>query len=190
VLAYFNQEEFFYSSTPGQLGANPVDEFLFNSRTGFCEHYAGAFTYLMRAAGVPARVVVGYMGGERNPYDETYTVRQYDAHAWSEVWLEGRGWVRVDPTAAVAPERIELGSEEVFENEEGFLGDVGFSLLRFRGNLLLNDLRLRLEMIDYAWNRWVLNYDQQRQFQLLAWLFGNVSKQKVVLSLFAVIGLT
>ena len=86
-----------------------VDDFLFNTRRGFCEHFASAFTVLARAAGIPARVVTGYQGGEYNPMGGYLLVRQSDAHAWSEVWLEGRGWVRVDPTAAVAPERVERG---------------------------------------------------------------------------------
>ena len=94
---------------PPRLGDDAVDEFLFATRKGFCEHYASAFTFVMRAAGVPARVVTGYQGGEFNPLGGYLLVRQSDAHAWSEIWLDDRGWVRVDPTAAVAPERIERG---------------------------------------------------------------------------------
>lgn len=183
VLAYFRNEEFFYTLSPAPLGANPVDEFLFDTRQGFCEHYASAFTYLMRAAGIPARVVTGYQGGEVNPYDGTLTVRQYDAHAWSEVWFEDTGWTRVDPTAAVAPNRISLGSDVVLQQEPAFLDRDLFALVRFRNSLLLNDLRLRLEMMDYAWNRFVLNYDQDRQFQLFSSLFGNVTRVKIVLVL-------
>src|SRR5690606_12150317 len=104
VLDHFRNDSFFYTLSPGLLGENPVDKFLFVSRVGYCEHYASSFTYLMRAAGIAARVVTGYQGGEFNPYDGTLTVRQYDAHAWSEVWLPDRGWFRVDPTAAVAPQ--------------------------------------------------------------------------------------
>ena len=100
------RSNFEYTLEPGKLGADAVDEFLFDTRKGFCEHYSGAFVYVMRAAGLPARVVTGYQGGELNPVDGYYTVRQSDAHAWSEVWLGKRGWTRIDPTAAVAPERI------------------------------------------------------------------------------------
>jgi protein-glutamine gamma-glutamyltransferase len=153
LLQHFRDEEFFYTLSPATLGANPVDEFLFDSREGFCEHYASAFTFLMRAVGIPARVVTGYQGGEFNPYDGTLTVRQYDAHAWSEVWLPGEGWVRIDPTAAVAPERIEQGSDFTLQEEDEFLGDDSFALVNFRDSATLNDLRLRLEMMDYAWNR-------------------------------------
>jgi protein-glutamine gamma-glutamyltransferase len=107
ILQHIRDNEFFYTLSPSLLGENGIDDFLFNTREGFCEHYASTFTFLMRAAGIPARVVTGYQGGEFNKYNETLIVRQYDAHAWSEVWLEGQGWVRVDPTAAVAPGRIE-----------------------------------------------------------------------------------
>jgi hypothetical protein len=143
----------------------------------------------MRAAGVPARVVTGYQGGEINPYDGTLTVRQYDAHAWSEVWIDGRGWIRVDPTAAVAPDRINRGSDAVLQEDDNFLSDEVFSLMRLRNSLLLNDLRLRLEMIDYAWNRFVLNYDQESQFRFFSNLFGQVTRLKIMLVLLGFLGL-
>lgn len=181
VLQRFRSEGYSYTLSPPVLGDNPVDEFLFETRAGFCEHFASAFTFMMRAAGIPARVVTGYMGGEYNPLDGTLTVRQYDAHAWSEVWLQGQGWVRVDPTAVVAPGRIDQGSNEVLQEEEQFLQDEMFSLMRFSNSQLLNQLRYRLEMIDYAWNRFVLNYDQDMQFNLFSRLFGSVTKTKILL---------
>ena len=107
VLAHFQQNEYFYTLNPPALGEDRIDEFLFDTMAGFCEHYASTFTYLMRAVGIPARVVVGYQGAEANPYEDYLMVYQYNAHAWSEVWLEGEGWVRFDPTGAVSPERIE-----------------------------------------------------------------------------------
>ena len=109
VLEYFRSNGFEYTLTPPRLDYDSVDDFMFNTRKGFCGHFASAFTDLMRAAGVPARVVTGYLGGEWNPFGEFFIVRQSDAHAWSEVWLDGRGWVRVDPTAVVAPERLHRG---------------------------------------------------------------------------------
>lgn len=187
VLAYFTNENFFYTLQPELLNENPVDEFLFNTREGFCEHYASSFTFLMRAAGIPARVVTGYQGGEYNPYDDTLTVRQYDAHAWSEVWLEDQGWIRVDPTAAVAPDRIEQGSQLTFQLEDVFLQDAGLSLLRFRNSLFLNDLRYRLEMLDYSWNRFVLNYDQSMQFAFFSSIFREVTREKIIISAFGFI---
>lgn len=182
VLAYFTSEPFYYSLQPPLLDANPVDQFLFDTREGFCEHFSSSFTYLMRAAGIPARVVTGYQGGEYNPYDETLVVRQYDAHAWSEVWLADQGWVRIDPTAAVAPDRIEQGSQFTFQAEESFLQDAGMSLLRFRNTAFLNDLRYRLEMIDYSWNRFVLNYDQSLQFAFFGRIFREVTREKIIIS--------
>ena len=186
VLNHFRQQKFFYTLSPRTLGNNPVDEFLFDTREGFCEHYASSFTFLMRAAGIPARVVTGYMGGEYNPYDSTLTVRQYDAHAWSEVWISGKGWLRVDPTAAVAPERVTQGSNFALKQEKEFMNDAGFSLMRFRDSLLLNDLRLQLEMMDYRWNRFVLNYNQEQQFQLFSRIFGNVTRVTIVLIVFGI----
>ena len=100
VLALF-QQQFVYTLSPPLLGQDRVDDFLFSTREGYCEHYASAFTFLMRAAGIPARVVVGYQGGEYNRFEDYMMVYQYNAHAWSEVWLEGEGWVRVDPTSIV-----------------------------------------------------------------------------------------
>ncbi|MEL7372926.1 MAG: DUF3488 and transglutaminase-like domain-containing protein, partial [Pseudomonadota bacterium] len=111
VLSHFRNEPFFYTLSPPPLGRNSVDEFVFETRRGFCEHYASAFAFMMRAAGVPARIVAGYQGGEINPLGGFLTVRQSDAHAWTEIWISNRGWVRVDPTAAVAPQRIEQNLE-------------------------------------------------------------------------------
>ena len=110
VLDHLRRGGYSYTLTPPALGRNSVDEFLFDTRQGFCEHYSSAFVFLMRALAVPARVVTGYQGGELNPVDGFMTVRQSDAHAWTEVWLPGRGWVRVDPTAVVAPIRIDRGA--------------------------------------------------------------------------------
>jgi len=188
VLDYIRNEEFFYTLSPSLLGENKIDDFLFNTREGFCEHYASAFTYMMRAVGIPARVVLGYQGGEFNKYNGTLIVRQYDAHAWSEVWLEDQGWVRVDPTAAVAPGRIEYGSQFTFQEDENFMEGEVFSMIKYRGSsALINDLVLRLEMIDYAWNRFVLNYDQGMQFALFSRLFNSVSKEKILISLISII---
>ena len=109
VLAMFTQQPFYYTLTPPKLSDDSVDEFLFDTKRGFCGHYASAFAVLMRAAGIPARVVTGYQGGTFNRFADYWIVRQSDAHAWDEVWIEGRGWVRIDPTAAIAPSRVERG---------------------------------------------------------------------------------
>jgi len=162
ALSHFNREPFSYTLLPPLLGRSPVDEFLFDSRRGFCEHYAGAFTVLMRAAGVPARVVTGYHGGTPNPVGNYYIVRQSDAHAWAEVWLEGRGWVRIDPTAAVAPERVEIGIQAAVP-----LSDPLPAIVRSAGSLLQR-LRLSIDAINNGWNQWVLGYNTQRQMELLS----------------------
>ena len=113
MLTMFREQPFVYTLDPPKLAEDAMDEFLFETRRGFCEHYASAFVVLMRALDVPARVVTGYQGGEVNPVDGFVTVRQSDAHAWTEVWLAGRGWTRVDPTSVVAPVRIEQGLREL-----------------------------------------------------------------------------
>ncbi len=150
ALTCVNKEAFTYTLQPPLLGDDGIDQFLFQTRRGFCEHYATAFVVLMRAAGLPARVVTGYQGGEVNPVDGYLVVRQSDAHAWAEVWISGRGWIRVDPTAAVAPNRIETGIADALPSGEW-----------------LRTLRYRWEAINNAWNQQVLGYDPQRQRALL-----------------------
>jgi transglutaminase-like putative cysteine protease len=161
ALRLFRAENFFYTLQPPLLGENAVDEFLFETRRGFCEHYASAYVALMRAAGIPARVVIGYQGGELNPVDGILTVRQSDAHAWAEIWLEGRGWRRVDPTAAVAPSRIEQGIDAALPENESLP-----ALLRFDSGWLVR-LRFRWEAVNNAWDQWVLGYNAERQYETL-----------------------
>jgi len=181
VLERFGRS-FTYTLTPPALGENPIDRFLFETQQGFCGHYAGALTYLLRSVGVPARVVGGYQGGEWNPYERYLTVRQYDAHAWTEYWLEGRGWVRVDPTAAVSPERIVETTDRVFAGDPAFLADTPLARLRLSRNEWIIGLRRQAEALNYNWHRWVLNY-QGQQMQLLTRLMGQVSIPKMVLAL-------
>lgn len=181
VLAHFQQNQYFYTLNAPLLGENRIDEFLFDTMAGFCEHYASSFTYLMRAAGIPARVVIGYQGAEANPYENYLMVYQYNAHAWSEVWFEGEGWVRFDPTGAVSPERIEQGVQEALRNDPGFMEDDLFSAARFGGIGWLNSMRLRLDAIEYEWNQLVVNYDEDVQFELFERLFGEVTEQKVII---------
>jgi hypothetical protein len=184
VLSYFSNEPFHYTLKPGRLTSNDqIDEFLFDSRRGFCEHYASAFVFMARSAGVPARVVAGYQGGEINPVNKTVIVHQFDAHAWAEVWFEGRGWVRVDPTSAVAPTRIEWGLEEALAGEGTFLADAPLSPLRYRKLPLLNQLRLRYDALTYQWQSWVVGFNREAQFELLHELFGEISA-RVFITLF------
>lgn len=159
VLRLFREQPFFYTLQPPALGADPVDAFLFQTRSGFCEHYASAFAVLARAAGLPARLVAGYQGGERNPFGGYWIVRQSDAHAWTEVWLDGR-WVRFDPTAAVAPERIELGLDAA-------TGRTATDLPLLGSGSLAERLALSWDAANAAWDRWVLAFGPDAQIALM-----------------------
>lgn len=185
VLQYFRDEQFFYTLTPPLLGEHSVDEFLFASRRGFCEHYASAFAFVMRAAGIPARVVAGYQGGEVNPLNGIVQVRQYDAHAWAEIWLEGRGWVEYDPTAAVAPQRIERGARAAVGDEAEFLADAPLAELLSSGGVL-SALGDALDYLNHGWNKWVLNYDEQTQQGFLKRLLGRYSPWRIGLVLLGI----
>ncbi|MEO8839024.1 MAG: transglutaminase domain-containing protein, partial [Herbaspirillum sp.] len=187
VLRYFRQQPFRYTLNPPLLGSSGVDEFLFSTRAGFCEHYAGAFVLLMREMDIPARVVTGYQGGEMNPVDGFLTVRQSDAHAWAEVWLDGRGWTRVDPTAAVAPERIERNLAST--QPRPFIT----SLLNLEGgpsawNAQWKRLRMNWDAVGNAWNQWVLNYTGETQQNLLKSLGFENTDWRTLTSLLAGVG--
>lgn len=174
ILDWFREERFFYTLEPPLLGENRIDDFLFRTRRGFCEHYASAFVFLMRAAGVPARVVAGYQGGEKSPLDNYWLVRQLDAHAWAEVWLEGQGWVRVDPTSVVAPQRIERGAAQLAD-ERSYWGDSGMGAVRHNNYRLLKGLRNFADFVNYRWYRDVLGYDTSRQDGFMRRLLGDAS---------------
>ncbi len=176
ALQMFRQQEFVYTLRPPLLGRDGIDEFLFGTRRGFCEHYAGAYSFLMRAAGIPARVVTGYQGAEYNRIGDYYIVRQADAHAWSEIWLEGRGWVRIDPTAAVAPERIEQGLAASF-TEAGALPAI------ISGQFpLMQQLQLRWDWVNQNWYEWVLAYGPDLQKSFLSKL-GLADWTRMILAL-------
>jgi len=160
-MSYLRSHPFYYTLTPAALGDEPVDEFLFDTREGFCEHYASAFTVMMRAAGLPARIVTGYQGGELNGIGGYYIIRQSDAHAWTEVWLEGRGWLRIDPVSAVAPERVALGSWRSALAGERVPGSAFGRLEWVRRALLVWDAA------STYWNEWVIGYGPRLQRALL-----------------------
>jgi len=161
VLEYLRRGGFVYTLTPEWLGTNAVDEFLFNTREGFCGHYASAFVTLMRGAGVPARVVTGYLGGEWNPIGRYLVVRQSDAHAWAEVWLAGRGWTRVDPTAVVEPERLRRGLLDLMP---GALSTPAWLLHR---SAWLTQLLQRWDAANNWWTERVVKFDYTAQLDLL-----------------------
>ncbi len=164
LLKKFRQEEYYYTLSPPTLGDNAVDEFLFVTRRGFCEHFASAFTVLMRAANIPARVVTGYQGGEYNTLGEYLLVRQSDAHAWSEIWLDDAGWTRIDPTAAIAPQRIERNLDAALPADE--LGTGRF----LRRNYFLARAYLTWDAVNNFWNDRIVQYNEMKQRSLLALL--------------------
>jgi len=174
ALKLFGRAPFAYTLEPEPLQDQQIDDFLFRTHRGFCEHYAGSFVFLMRAAGVPARVVVGYLGGEVNAVSGDIIVRQSDAHAWAEVWLDGRGWVRVDPTAAVAPQRVERGLAAAVPASE-------FRSRRVEEPSWLRSVRWGFDGLISGWNRWVLGYDRSRQARLFAWLGLDAADPRAVL---------
>ncbi|MEE4298160.1 MAG: DUF3488 and transglutaminase-like domain-containing protein [Pseudomonadales bacterium] len=181
LLSHFRSEPFFYTLSPPTLSGDRIDQFLFETRRGFCAHYAGAFVFMMRAAGVPARVVAGYQGGELNPLASHLIVRQYDAHAWAEIWLDGLGWVRVDPTAAVAPERIERGAEAALTAESD-AADLPFMPEGLRSLTWAMDALYFLDSLEYRWNVLVLSYDADRQSEVLTELLGEVTPTRIAIA--------
>lgn len=170
AIRLYNRE-FTYTLEPPLLDTHdPYDDFLFRTKRGFCEHYAGSFALLMRAAGIPARVVTGYQGGDFNPLNEELIVRQADAHAWTEVWLPGEGWTRIDPTAAVSPLRIEGGVNAA-------LGPIGVipTLIAADRFGMLAQLRYGWQFMNSRWEQWVVGYNAERQRSFFADLgFENV----------------
>ncbi|MFB2864060.1 transglutaminaseTgpA domain-containing protein [Aeromonas sp. MdU4] len=163
LLDQFRSQPYYYTLTPPRLGSNGVDEFLFDTRRGFCGHYAMATAFVLRAAGIPARLVTGYLGGEWNPRGHYLAVHQFDAHAWVEYLDEGGIWRRVDPTAAVAPERIEGDVTQALNDQ--FTAADPLSLQRYRNWALLNQLRWWGSNIDYQWSRWVIGHDAGQLWQ-------------------------
>jgi transglutaminase-like putative cysteine protease len=183
AIEFLRAGRYVYTLEPPLLGAHTVDEFLFETRTGFCEHFASAFTFLMRAAGIPSRVVTGYQGGDLNPYDRIVTVRQWDAHAWSEIWLAGRGWVRIDPTAAAFPRRVESGVTLAVPQTAAMP-------LMMQSNMeWLRSARHRWEAIAHKWNVLVLGYSPERQRDLMQWVgIRDADWRSLTAMLFSVLG--
>jgi len=194
LLNHFRREDFHYTLTPALMEENPIETFLFETRYGFCSHYAAAFVYLMRVANIPARVVTGYQGGELNKVGNFLEIRQADAHAWAEVWIENKGWVRFDPTAAIAPERIErnINIDQLMPGgvisymPTGAAAQAAFNWLKQTRQLWSN--------VDYNWQRWVINYDNRNQSRFLSslgiddikamiyWMVGSIGLITALLS--------
>jgi hypothetical protein len=178
VLDMFAQQPFYYTLNPPKLADDSVDGFLFDTRRGFCGHYASAFAALMRAAHIPARVVTGYQGGTHNPYSDYWILRQSEAHAWNEVWIDGRGWVRIDPTAVIAAQRVELGLADAVNADEPLVSRWS------RNRPWLLSARLRLDALREIWRERILDFNQGSQRDLLEMLkIPEPDGQKLVLVL-------
>ena len=180
IQRWINQTEFRYTLSPPPLDEDRIDSFLFETKAGFCEHYSSSFTFMMRAVGIPARVVAGYQGGEMSRGGNVWEVRQMDAHAWSEVWLEGQGWVRVDPTAFVAPERVEQGMDALTQSRGASLfGEGAAAQVSYQQYQMLQALRRLSDQASYYWQKDVVGYDQDKQAgSLLKWFnIRSISEQ-------------
>jgi len=188
LLNHFRKEDFHYTLTPPLMEEDPIDTFLFETRYGFCSHYAAAFVYLMRAAHIPARVVTGYQGGEINKVGNFLEIRQADAHAWAEVWIENKGWIRFDPTAAIAPERIEqnINIEQLIPD-----GVISYMSTSSRTQAAFNWLKQARQLwsnVDYNWQRWVINYDNKNQTTFLSSL-GIADIKAMIYWMIGIIGI-
>ncbi len=188
ALDYFRHEPFYYTRRPALLGFDAVDEFLFSTRQGFCEHYAAAFVTLMRAAQIPARVVTGYQGGDFNTLGNFLEVRQNRAHAWAEVWLAGQGWVRVDPTSVIPPERISESLDTTRFRSTAPVAPHYFDSPLLRSALL--KMRQGWGTINYAWSTWVIGFDAARQRALLQrWGLDKPDLRQLLLIMVTALGL-
>ena len=181
LMRWFREEAFYYTLTPPALGQQQIDDFLFRTRSGFCEHYASSMTFALRAAGVPARIVAGYQGGQFNPMGTHMIVRQYDAHAWVEAWLPGRGWVEFDPTFMVAPERVELGLEQALQSQGAEFAQAFNDIVGFGRLPLMSQLNNVLDYMEYLWIESVLNYNTEKQQSLFKRLLGEVTTLRIAL---------
>ena len=190
LLDYFSQNNFSYTLTPTPMrGDDTLDQFMFNNKRGFCGHYASAAAFIFRSAGLPARVVSGYLGGEYNQSNDYITVRQYDAHAWVEVYTNA-GWKIFDATAVVAPERLNGSLSQSPALNDEFKNNINFGLVSLSNYAAINWLRLELENLDYQWSSWVLGFDKNKQQDLLASLFGNTYVWLVPLGVIIVLTLS
>ena len=184
ALRNYNNNNFYYTLNSPRLGRNFADDFLFKSKRGFCEHYSSTFVITMRAAGIPARVVTGYLGGEMNNRgaNQYMIVRQSDAHAWAEVWLEDQGWVRVDPTGAVAPDRVEKGIDAALADDEGL------SFFSRKQSSALKSMQMMWDSINNQWDYWVLGYGPENQKKLLENLGLKWSSQDMIIAIMILSG--
>jgi len=167
VMMRFNTEPYSYTLEPTRLSSDYIDSFMFDTKEGFCEHFSSSFVVMMRAVGIPARVVTGYQGGEYNTQADYILVRQSDAHAWAEVWLSGQGWVRKDPTSMVAPERVNQGIDSAFAGSNLLPNTIRFSFLK--------KMSMKWDTLNYYWSSWVVSYNSSMRAELFASLKQFIS---------------
>jgi len=188
LYQYFIKQNFVYTLEPPALyGNNKLDQFLLESKRGFCGHYASLSAFMFRSVGIPARVVSGYLGGELSEDGDYLSVFQYDAHAWTEVWLENTGWTRFDATSVVSPDRLYGSLSQSEANKEEFLRNLNFGLLSLQNFPMLNWVRLNLDNIDFMWTNWILGFNAQEQQGLLKRLFGSDQTLKIALTIISLI---
>ncbi|PAJ72979.1 hypothetical protein CJF42_18310 [Pseudoalteromonas sp. NBT06-2] len=184
LYQYFINEKFIYTLEPPALyGSNKLDQFLLETKKGFCGHYASLAAFMFRSVGIPARVVSGYLGGELLKDEDYLSVFQYDAHAWTEVWLENKGWTRFDATSVVSPDRLYGSLSQSKANKEEFLRNLDFSLLSLQNLPMLNWVRRNLDAIDFMWTNWILGFNTQEQQGLLKRIFGSDQTLKIAFSI-------
>ncbi len=181
ILNYFARDDFAYTLSPDDMPSNPIDTFLFERKAGFCAHYASSMAFVLRLSGIPARLVTGYQGGEKLK-DDVLTVRQYDAHAWVEAYLEGKGWIRFDPTSVVAPNRIAQGLSMAFGEQRN-----QDALMRLNQSDLLKSVAQFFNEMDYLWSKWVLGFNADKQQNLLEDLLGSITPNKLSMLFLAII---
>ncbi len=180
---HIREQPFVYTLNPPTLGRqNSIDEFWFEHRRGFCTHYAGAMVFALRSVGIPARMVGGYQGGEVNPVTGHVVVRQYQAHAWVEAWIEGNGWQRFDPTAAVAPARVEQGLNAALSDADRATLSL-FSAARFDERDVVTRFIQFFDSLEHRWNLWVVGYDAASQADVLRQLLGKVTPARIGMAL-------
>ena len=188
VLNWYRKNNFVYTLTPGTLSGDRIDQFLFSSRKGFCEHYASSFVMLMRYAGIPARVVTGYQGGQFGLDGESWEIRQLDAHAWSEVYLDGE-WQRIDPTAIIAPQRIDSGMQNYMAEDQKVWGDAQAQAWRLQQFKFLKNMRVWSDYLGYQWQSKVVGYDAEKQKNWLSKLGFNSSYSYVLILIIGIAGI-
>ena len=188
VLNWYGDHNFVYTLAPGTLGSDRIDQFLFSSRKGFCEHYASSFVMLMRYAGIPARVVTGYQGGQFGLDGESWEIRQLDAHAWSEVYLDGE-WQRIDPTAIIAPQRIDSGMQNYMAEDQKVWGDAQAQAWRLQQFKFLKNMRVWSDYLGYQWQSKVVGYDAEKQKNWLSKLGFNSSYSYVLILIIGIAGI-